>query len=408
MSSPANLDWELGDILGQGGRWTFDEVLHLLASRMQGTMSAIEGAFGQAGWYGGGAAPYPAPTIPFEAPQPANPAVVEVDRRLWIARYNPADPDFDVPDIADDSKFPWQHPEAAPREGWWLSTVDTPRGRPAISEVATGDLVICQRTNPTGNGGDLVGVCAIGMTASWEDAQTGRRERAACLIPLTKFTYPVPRSIARRQGRLRVQSLRAGQQLPGRQGPIGFGLSFVEWDDVPELISVCGIPPEALAETDTARLAARLRASDTGNRLNFKLRYDAVVRNGVRRIREREAERAAEVWADVNGYVKHGEFQHVPLAGFDLLFIDAHGDELQVEVKGYMTRRLAAVHLQPSQAQRATDAAAGQVPAWRLFALLGAGTQTLDERVLSPQSVVDLISKGGLRVKGGWPTTRAH
>ena len=50
----------------------------------------------------------------------------------------------------------------------------------------------------------------------------------------------------------------------------------------------------------------------------------------------------AEAWAAANGYIKCGEYQRVRLAGFDLLFIDAAGDELQVEVKEYMSRRLAA------------------------------------------------------------------
>jgi len=46
----------------------------------------------------------------------------------------------------------------------------------------------------------------------------------------------------------------------------------------------------------------------------------------------------------------------------DRLFVDAAGDELQVEVKGYMSRQLASVHLQPSQARRTVDAAAGHPP----------------------------------------------
>lgn len=62
------------------------------------------------------------------------------------------------------------------------------------------------------------------------------------------------------------------------------GLSYVDWDDVPELLSVCGIPPVALAEPDNARLAARLRAtSTTGNPKFVGLRYDALVRHRIRR-----------------------------------------------------------------------------------------------------------------------------
>lgn len=403
MTGAADLDLELAGVLGDGSEWSFDEVFDHLGGRLDAAWSAIETTFARAGWYGGGRDPYPAPDVPFDAPTPAQPPTVEVDRRLWLARYNPADPHFDVPDIADDAKFPWQHPEAAPRDGWWLSSLNTPRGRLAIAEITTGDLVICQRTNPTGNGGHLVGICAIGMTTTWDDADTGQRQHAACLVPLAKFTHPVPRTIARRHGRLRVQSLSAGQQLPGRRGPIGFGLSYVEWDDAAELLSVCGIPPEALAEPDTARLAARLRATDTGNRRFFRLRYDAAIRDRLRRQHEREAERSAEAWAARHGYLKHGDYQHVALAGFDLLFVDAAGVELQVEVKGYMARQLAAVHLQPSQARRATDAATGQPPDWRLYALLGAGSKSPDEHVVTPERAVELIATGGLQVKGGWP-----
>jgi hypothetical protein len=333
--------------------------------------------------------------------------VVEVDRRLWLARYNPSDPDFDVPDIADDTKFPWQHPEAAPRDGWWLSTRNTPRGRAAIEEIDVGDLVICQRTDPARGDGLLVGICVIGMTDAWDDADTGEREHAACMVPLTKFTYPVPRAVARRNGRLRVKSLSSGQQLPGRRGPIGFGLSFVEWDDAVELLSVCGIPPEALNEPDNATLAARLRTTMTGNKLFLGLRYDALLRDKVRRIHEREAERRAEHWAAEHGYIKRANYQHVPLAGFDLLFADAAGRLLQLEVKGYSRTNLAAVHLQPSQARRAEDAATGNPPDWRLFALLGAGSRLPAERVLTPKQVVDLLAARGLRVKGGWPPSQA-
>lgn len=139
------------------------------------------------------------------------------------------------------------------------------------------------------------------------------------------------------------------------------------------------------------RLAERIDTTRTG----------ALVICHVRRLHEREAERRAESWAANNGYLKVGEYQHVPLAGFDLLFIDSAGDELQVEGKSYLNRQLAAVHLQPSQARRATDAAAGQPPAWRLYALRGAGTKHPDEHVLAPDRVVELLANGGLQVKGG-------
>lgn len=88
-------------------------------------------------------------------------------------------------------EVPLGAPEAAPRDGWWLSTINTPAGRAAITEITTGDLVICQRTSPTGNGGDLVGICVIGMTDAWDDTDTGEREHAACLVPPAKSCgYP--------------------------------------------------------------------------------------------------------------------------------------------------------------------------------------------------------------------------
>ena len=404
MTGQVDLDVELGGILGGPGEWSFDEVREQLAARDDAAWSTIETTFGQAGWYGGGIDPYPPPPVPFNAPRPAKPKVVTIERRLWLTRYNPASPDFDEPDIADDTKFPWTHPEAAPRDGWWLSSRNRPKNRLAIAEIVTGDLVICQRTHPTRRGdGDLVGICTIGMTDAWDDVDTGQREYAACLVPLAKFTHPVPRRTAHRHGRLRVDSLSKGQQLPGRQGPIGFGLSYVEEADTIELLSVCGISPEALAEPDNARLATRLRATDTGNPLFHKLRYDAVLRHQVRRAHELEAERRAEKWAADHGYLKHDGYDHVPLSGFDLLFVDGAGVELQVEVKGYLARTLATVHLQPSQAKRATEAAAGTPPDWRLFALLGAGTKNSHEHVRTPQQVVELLANGGIQVKGGRP-----
>ncbi len=405
--------WRSKLLAATGG--TIDDVEALLSASSTEAERAIETAFGDAGWYARDAQPYAPPAIPFDAPPATGAPIIEVERRLWLARYNPADPDFDVPDVDDDSKFPWQHPEIAPQDGWWLGTVNTPAGRAAIEEIAVGDLVICQRTDPGAADRDpddqyrtdmLIGICEIGLVDAWEDADTGKRERRACLIPLAKFTDPVPRSTARVHHRLRGLSFKWPRQLPGRGGPIGFGLSAVDWRDAVELLSVCGISPEALAEPNTALLAARLRASDTGNRLFLRLRYDAVLRDRVRRVHERQAEQRAEAWAALHGYVKRQSFQHVANAGFDLLFLDEQGRKLQIEVKGYAARRLRAVHLQQSQARRAHSAAAGTPPDWRLFALLGAGAKNDVEHVLDPPAVVRLISSGGIQVKGGWAPAR--
>lgn len=409
-----NLEGEFDGILGEGASWTPEGLREALAESAADTWAAIEEQFGRAGWYSASAQAYDPPSLRVDAPAARKLPVVDAIRRLWLARYNPADPDFDVPDIDDDTKFPWRHPEAAPRDGWWLSSKSTPAGREAITEIATGDLVICQRTDPRSERapGDsrrddmLVGIATIGLVDSWDDVDTERREHAACLVPLTKFNHPVPRRTARRHHRLEGPSFRAPRQLPGRRGKLGFGLSHVDWADAVELLSVCGVPPEALAEPDTARLAARLRSTSTGNKEFLRLRYDAVLRDQVRRRHEREAERAAEVWAASHGYAKRAGYQHVALAGFDLLFADAAGVELQVEVKGYMSRSLGSVHLQPSQAWRATDAATGLPPAWRLFALLGAGSKNPTETVLTPDQVVEVLASGGIQVKGGWPCSR--
>lgn len=406
-----DLELTLDAVLGDGAAMTIDEVETLLRESATHARQAIETNFGSAGWYGKDAQPYDPPSTPLDAPPATDAPIIEVDRRLWLARYNPADPDFDVPDVDDDSKFPWEHPQAAPQDGWWLSTVHTPGGRAAIEEIDVGDLVICQRTDPGAADRDpgdqyrtnmLIGICEIGMVDAWDDADTGRRERRACLIPLSKFKYPVPRRTARTNHRLRGPSFESPRQLPDRAGPIGRGLSAIDWDDAVELLSVCGVPPEALAEPDTALLAARLRASDTGNRLFLRLRYDAVLRDRVRRVHEREAERRAEAWAASHGYVDRQEFQHVANAGFDLLFTDEQGQQLQIEVKGYASRHLRSVHLQQSQARRAHDAAAGTPPDWRLFALLGAGSKNCAEQILEPREVVRRIKDGGIQVKGGW------
>ncbi len=71
-----------------------------------------------------------------------------------------------------------------------------------------------------------------------------------------------------------------------------------------------------------------------------------------------------------------------------------------------MRRRVDAVHLQPSQAWRTADAAAGTPPDWRLYALLGARSKNPTEYVVAPERVVQLLAAGGLQVEGGWPAAR--
>ena len=401
-----NFDSVFGDAVGWGEPLTREEVKALLAEQTEVTQGHIASAFADAGWYDGRRDPYEPPRTPVDAPVKPPPAV-EAERRLWLVRYNPASSDFVNSDIADDSVFPWQAPHMAPVDGWWLDSTNRPKNRTAISEITSGDLVICQRTHP-GTPGDpfetvdlLVGICAVAMVDSWEDAISGRREYRACLLPLAKFKYPVPRGTARRHGRLTGDSFAKGCQLPGRHGGIGFGLSVVEWGDAIDLLSVCGIPPQALSETNTAILGARLRASDTGNELFLRLRYDAVLRDSVRRAHERAGLARARAWASNRLLVERTEinWQQVKLAGFDLLFEDRSRRKLQVEVKGYASPRLSDVTLQPSQERRAREAARGLPPDWRLFALLDAGKKNPRDSIHRPAEVTSLIDSGGIKVR---------
>jgi len=84
------------------------------------------------------------------------------------------------------------------------------------------------------------------MTNSWDDANTDQREHTACLVSPAKFTHPTPARPPDATADSESRARRAGQQLPGRQGRIGFGTSYAEWDGAPELLSVCRIAPEAL------------------------------------------------------------------------------------------------------------------------------------------------------------------
>lgn len=86
-------------------------------------------------------------------------------------------------------------------------------------------------------------------------------------------------------------------------------------------------------------------------------------------------------------------------AGYDLLFVDRDGTELQVEVKGYRSRTLRTVHLQQSQAKRATAASHGFPPEWKLYALLKVDTATPEERIHSAPEVVALLDSGGIQVR---------
>ncbi|MEI6621380.1 MAG: hypothetical protein WCP28_05680 [Actinomycetes bacterium] len=176
----------------------------------------------------------------------------------------------------------------------------------------------------------------------------------------------------------------------------------MEDDDIVDVLSVCGIHPEVLAEPSLAVIAARLGNSATGNKEFRDLRYDHVVANDARRAQEREAVVRAREWAEGKGHSYLDTAESEALAGYDLLFADSVGGRLQIEVKGYSSRTLRSVHLQPSQYLRAEAAARGVPPNWVLFALLGVGTsRPATERVLLAREAVTAIEAGGLRVKGG-------
>ncbi|MCB1030319.1 MAG: hypothetical protein KDA95_03225 [Acidimicrobiales bacterium] len=211
----------------------------------------------------------------------------------------------------------------------------------------------------------------------------------------------MPRTIAKSRQRLISDSFAKPLQRPDRQGPVAHFLSYVELSDAVDLLSVCGIPPEALAEPDTALLAARLRATSTGNRQFLRYQYDAILRNDLRREHEREAEELAAEWATTQGYyLLEGNVHRIPLSGFDLLaYRPSDKHVLEIEVKGYSASTLRSVRLQPSQARRAKDSAAGRGRAWTLFAVLNAGSQKREVKQLLAREVATLIDNGGIGVK---------
>lgn len=401
-----------GDLIATDTLRDFDEEWLDDPADSQELSNRIETEFGDAGWYGRSAQPYPPPETPFDAPPSSNPPKVAAIRRLWIARYNPGEErwrdhpdDWSASDINDDASFPWRHPEAAPRRGWWLSTERTQRA--AIMELALGDLVVAQRTDPgAGNrlptdrfkSNMLIGLAAVVRLIEWRD-DTGERQREVCLLPLTKFDHPVPTATAKSRHRLKRPSFSAPRELQGRQGQPAFGLSAVEWEDTSELLSVCGIHPSVLAEPDLAVLAARLEASTTGSHELLKLRYDHQYRDQARRRNEQAAVVKAIEWAAGHNFVVRADCQLKAGEGYDLLMGDDAGRVLQLEVKGYSATKLSSVHLQPSQERRARAAAAGQPPAWKLFAVLGSGSNTPTTRLLDATEVVALLDKGGLKVK---------
>ncbi|HEV2123725.1 MAG TPA: hypothetical protein VGW38_13255 [Chloroflexota bacterium] len=371
----------------------------------------MEARLGEAGFYDHSARPYDPPRAVFGAGA-SQPQTINATRQLWVARFGTH---LDG-DIGDAALLPWNDPvkTVQPRRpnGWWISSEwaynvnDHRTGNvfKAILHLALGDLVLVAQER--GATYEFVGLTAVCASETWWDDYTDRGERRACLLPLAKFAHPVPLQTARSTGRLKVRSLAKMPSL-GESGGSSPTLNRVSTDDIPEILSVCGIPPSVLAERDSAVIAARLAATaHLGNRDLYRLRYDAVVRHQQRRLQERTAEIAAQEWAVDGGFTTRGHAQeeHVPNSGFDLLVVNPDtGARLQIECKGYRSPNLTSVKLQPSQALRAQDAAVGRPDPWILFAL----TEVLSnpvEHVVSAANVVLMLNTGKLqiaRLRGG-------
>jgi hypothetical protein len=405
-----------GDVVGaqlgpDGDALFYDELIGIARERLGEMHIEIETAFGEAGFYGGieGVIPYPVPTTRADTPTPAKRPIVNAVRNLWIARWNPSDIRFfdGVEYVSDiETKFPWSHPEAAINDGWWLSTDRWPLGQNKLY-ANVGDLVVVQRQRPReprpGEAVDLdnmyIGLAAIIAIAGAVDAQTGEYETQACLIPLCHFKHPVPIGVAKRTyHRLKTDAF---SKLPAKRDGSGMNrnISALSGDDALELLSVCGVSPEILAEPDLPTIAGRLANTDTGNRAYLELRYDHQVRQDARHANEMRAEEAAKQWATDKGYLFVARDAWIKLAGYDLLFADGNGAALQVEVKGYSTDKLSDVHLQRSQVTRAEEAARGISPDWRLYVLLKASTKRPVEHVYRPDEVLRLVSRGELSVR---------
>lgn len=410
MVTVADFGELVGADLGDRRPTTPSEAVAVAQRHFGDLHSQIEEPFGRAGFYGGDAVPYPTPATPVMAPPPLRPPKVMSSRALWIGRWDPSDQRYrdgedSGSDIGDSRSFPWHHPESALSEGWWIGT-ETWRSQDL--NVNLGDLVIVQRQRPAREHRSsdvldsdrmLIGVASVGVITSWLDEDTGRFESEACLVPLCRFDHPVPLGIARRiKHRMEDPAFRKLPALPDGSG-LNRQLSAVPARAAVDLLSVCGVSPEVLAEPDVATIASRLRATSTGNKEYLDLRFDHQIAHSARRANELTAEESAEAWARARGYTFARRDAHTPLLGYDLLFRDDSEHELQVEVKGYSTNKLQKVHLQPSQVRRATDAASGKPPDWRLYVLLRASTSKPRAVILHPGEVLDLVRSRGISIR---------
>ena len=405
-----DLDEVWFDAIGGGSPTTAEELYEIVGPARSRHSGEVDRELGRAGWYDGSANPYPAPSMPIDAPDPPNAPTIHAVRHLWLARFNPGSAGWTNSDPDDDRYFRWRQPELAVLQGdCWLSTIATPDNATAIWELQLGDLVIVQRSDPKSKGRKdlraghtddvLIGATIVSDIDEWVDSHTGERERNVCLLPAAKFRFLVPRSMARRHGRIRGGSFQMMPQHRDGTGRLGFTLSAVTIDQWSDLLAVCGIHPDAMAEPDLAVLAARLKATALGNRAYWRLRWDHVFRHSLRSRHEQEAVRRSHLWAASRSLVFRQDAQFTPNAGFDLLFVDRQGIHVQIEVKGYMAGALKYVHLQPSQATRATSAANGTPPDWWLFAVLKVHTAAPAEHVKHASEVVHLLASGGINVR---------
>lgn len=373
----------------------------------------IETVFAESGFYGGhdNVRPYPGPTTLLSDPPLKKPPVVNAQRRLWFAKFNPDDDtwvDDDgkrTNDPVDPAQFPWRNPEMATKNGWWLSTDRTPRSRLAIEDLAVGDLVLVQRSAKNPDRVDnvphrsIIGLAVAWGDRSWNDVSTGERHRDVCLVPLSFFRYPVPVQTAQGStwGRLKdVPSIRDMPQLHGKVTTHGRTLSAVNWDDIAEICSVCNLHPDIFTDP-IPTVAARLSITPTGNKDLWRFRWDHIFKNDLRLENARRGVRSARDWATSKGLVEVSglsDCQDRRLVGYDFRFYDAHGTAVQVEIKGYSTRDLAKVHLQPSQVARARDAAAGNPPEWYLHVLLGARSKNPQAETYRSAEAIELVDRG--------------
>src|SRR4051794_24051399 len=111
-------------VLEEPRAFSADEVSEMHATRRLLRAGNVEAELGRAGWYDVSAEPFPPPTTPTSAPLPKRRPVVTTVRRVWMARFNPGDPDwFDEQtdhsgsDVLDETIFPWSHPERAVADG---------------------------------------------------------------------------------------------------------------------------------------------------------------------------------------------------------------------------------------------------------------------------------------------------